>query len=242
MNSSAPRRNRFRSVHRRQEVEDGMSQHVKKHPLQPDWRSGSHSRRFEAISPHLTGLEVLDIGAASGHKRQDWMHGQIAKVASRVVGIDIDAKGVDAVRARGYDVRLVDARQVELGERFDVVFAGELIEHLTNFEAFLDAARRHLKPGGKLVLTTPNAFCASNFVYRFGFSVRVHEEHTCWFCEDTLSTLVKRCGFRVIATDYLRHETPGSVRRALANLVRSGLPKKLAWRTLLLVAEPSVEA
>jgi 2-polyprenyl-3-methyl-5-hydroxy-6-metoxy-1,4-benzoquinol methylase len=215
---------------------------VKKHPLQPDWRSGSHARRFNAISEHVTGRNVLDIGAASGHKRHDWMHGQIAKVAARAVGIDIDAKGVEQVQARGYDVRLVDARRVELGEQFDVVFAGELIEHLTNFEAFLDAARRHLKPGGKLVLTTPNAFCASNFVYRFGFSVRVHEEHTCWFCEDTLSTLVSRCGFNVLHVDYLEHETPGKLRSALAGLVRAGLPRKLAWRTLLLVAEPKPSA
>lgn len=212
-----------------------MSQ--KKHPLQPNWRSGSHINRFEAVAPYVSGREVLDIGAASGHRRSDWMHGQISKIASRVVGIDIDAARVEQIREQGYDVRLVDARFVDLGERFDVVFAGELIEHLVNFEAFLDAARRHLKPGGRLVLTTPNAFCASNFLYRFGFSVRVHEEHTCWFCEDTLSTLVRRCGFDVVKVDYLRHETPGRVRKVLANVVRAGLPKKLAWRTLLMIAE-----
>lgn len=207
-----------------------------KHPLQPNWRSGSHLSRFDAIKPHVAGLSVLDIGAASGHQRADWMHGQIAKVAARAVGVDIDAGRVRQIQGRGYDVRLVDAGSLELGEQFDVVFAGELIEHLVNFEAFLVAARRHLKPGGKLVLTTPNAFCASNFVYRFGFSVRVHEEHTCWFCEDTLATLVTRCGFEVIQTDYLKHETPGALRRALANLARAALPDKLAWRTLLLVA------
>lgn len=212
-----------------------MSQ--KKHPLQPNWRSGSHQRRFEAILPYVAGRKVLDIGAASGHQRPDWMHGQIAKAAAQTVGIDIDAERVQQIQERGYDVRLVDARSADLGEKFDVVFAGELIEHLVNFEAFLASAKRHLKPGGKLVLTTPNAFCASNFVYRFGFSVRVHEEHTCWFCEDTLATLVTRCGFEVVAKDYLKHETPGTLRRGLANLARAALPKKLAWRTLLLVAE-----
>lgn len=209
---------------------------MKRHPLQPDWRSGSHRSRFGAIEPYVRGRSVLDIGAASGHTRPDWMHGQIAAAAQRVVGVDIDAGKVAQIQARGFDVRLVDAGHLELDERFDVVFAGELIEHLTNFEAFLATARRHLKPGGQLLLTTPNAFCFTNFVYRYGFSVQVHAEHTCWFCEDTLSSLVTRCGFRVSEVKYLHHETPGLARRAAALVARAVLPEKLAWRTLLLVA------
>jgi SAM-dependent methyltransferase len=39
----------------------------------------------------------------------------------------------------------------------DVVFAGESIEHVFNVDAFLDEVHRVLKPGGKFILTTPNA-------------------------------------------------------------------------------------
>jgi len=208
----------------------------KPHPLQPSWTASTYDDRFNAIEGWMRGKRVLDVGAASGHKREDWLHARIASVAARAVGIDIDETGVAAARSRGYDVRVADASKVDLGERFDVVFAGELIEHLSNFDGFLESAYRHLEDNGHLVLTTPNAFCVSNFVYRFGFSVKVHHEHTCWFCEDTLATLLARRGFEVDHVDYVPHSTPGAVRRALAGSVRRLLPKRLAWRTLLVTA------
>lgn len=42
------------------------------------------------------------------------------------------------------------------GARFDTVFAGEIIEHLYHTDRFVRELRRVLKPGGILVLTTPN--------------------------------------------------------------------------------------
>jgi len=206
------------------------------HWLQPDWSSSTYADRVEAIAPMLTGQNVLDIGAASGLNRPDWVHAGIARVASRVVGIDIDAERVAAARARGYDLRLVNAEGFDLGERFDVVFAGELIEHLADFSSFLKGARAHLKPGGRLVLTTPNVFALSNFIYRFGGKARIHQEHTCWFCEDTLTALLKREGFVVETVRYLPHQTPGRARALAAGAVRMLLPERLAWRTILVSA------
>ena len=58
----------------------------------------------------------------------------------------------------GYnDIIYGDAENFSLGKKFDVVFAGELIEHLSNPGLFLRCAKRHLRENGKLVLTTPNA-------------------------------------------------------------------------------------
>ena len=119
------------------------------------------------------------------------MHGFIDSVASFTVGIDLDANAVDSIHARGDKSFLhADAGSIDLEDTFDVVHAGELIEHLDDFQSFLAAARRHMKPDGVLILTTPNVFCISNFVYRFGSAPRVNSEHTCWFCEDTLGQLL----------------------------------------------------
>lgn len=209
---------------------------TRKHPLQPSWSASSHRERFQALAPYFRDRRVLDVGAASGHTRPDWVHAQIAEVAAKVVGIDIDAAGVRAAQDRGYDVRLVDAQAADLGERFEIAFAGELIEHLTDFSGFLDGVRKHLEPDGHLILTTPNAFALSNFVYRVGFRPRVHHEHTCWFCEDTLATLLTRCGFEPVEVAYLPHRTPGGARRLAASAVRAALPERLAWRTMMMKA------
>ncbi len=206
------------------------------HWLQTDWTGSTYADRVEAITPLLAGRNVLDIGAASGLNRPDWVHAGIARVASRVVGIDIDADKVAAARARGYDLRKVNAEGFDLGESFDVVFAGELIEHLADFSSFLRCAKAHLKPAGRLVLTTPNAFALSNFIYRWGGKARIHQEHTCWFCEDTLTTLLRREGFAVETLSYLPHKTPGLLRSIAAGAVRTVLPVHLAWRTILVSA------
>jgi len=52
---------------------------------------------------------------------------------------------------------------------FDVVTAGEIIEHMIDESAFLRECRRVLKPGGRLVVTTPNlAFLANRFLVPLG--------------------------------------------------------------------------
>ena len=132
-----------------------------------------------------------------------------------------------------------DAQTMELGRTFEVVWAGEVIEHLSCPGGFLDAARRHLGDRGLLVLTTPNVFAVSNFVYRIGGRPRVNRGHTCWFDEVTLGQLLRRHGYDVVEISYVGHKTPGHVRGPLAFAVRSVLPRHLAENTLLVVATPS---
>ena len=210
------------------------------HPLQPrDWSSSDHHDRFTGVRRHLEGRSVLDVGAASGVDRDDWMHALVAGVTSELVGIDVDERRVARARARGFDVRVADAQGFELDRTFDVVWAGELIEHLSCPAAFLDAAHRHLDRGGSLVITTPNAFAVANFVYRIGGRPRVNRGHVCWYDETTLGQLLDRHRFRVVEIDYLPHRTPGRARAALVRTVRSLLPQHLAENTLLVVATPA---
>ncbi|HTD50392.1 MAG TPA: class I SAM-dependent methyltransferase [Acidimicrobiia bacterium] len=207
------------------------------HPLQPkDWTSGSHAERFGRVRGYLEGRTVLDVGAGSGIARPDWMHALVASVATEAVGIEIDESLVARARERGYNVVAGDAQTLDLARTFDVVWAGEIIEHLSCAGGFLDAARRHLRPGGRLVITTPNAFALSNFVYRIGGRPRINKGHTCWYDEVTLTQLLRRHGFEVAEVSYLAHRTPGRGRALLAGAVRSLLPRHLAQNTLLVVA------
>jgi 2-polyprenyl-3-methyl-5-hydroxy-6-metoxy-1,4-benzoquinol methylase len=212
---------------------------VQRHVLQPkSWSRGSHIDRFAAIRPYVEGRTVLDVGAASGHRREDWMHGLIASVAQEALAIDHDEAIVAELCRRGVDVVYGDAQALALGRTFDVVFAGEVIEHLDDFRGFLSSARSHLRPGGTLVLTTPNAFAISNFIYRIGGQPRINADHRCWFCEDTIRQLLERNGFSIREIGYIRHRTPSPVRRVFGSTIRRLLPQRLAWGTLLIVAEP----
>lgn len=213
------------------------------HRLQPQggeghpWGHGTLQDRFDAVRPLFTNVQsVLDVGCASRHGRPDWIHGLIAKVVPELVGIDIDAATLTELRTQGYDVREADACGFELGRTFDLVFAGELIEHLDDVHGFLASARAHLKEGGQLVLTTPNAFYVGNFVYRLGGHAQVHAEHTCWYCEDTLRQVLQRNGFAPPEIYFSGHSSPTLMRKMATFMSRLLLPPRLAFDTLVAAA------
>jgi 2-polyprenyl-3-methyl-5-hydroxy-6-metoxy-1,4-benzoquinol methylase len=210
------------------------------HFLQPkwgdnSWGGGSLSDRFDAILPLIRGESVLDVGCASRYGKPDWLHGLLAKKCNDLVGIDVNETSIKKIEAEGFNVVLADARDFDLGRRFDTIFAGELIEHLDDVRGFLSSARRHLRPGGQLVLTTPNAFYVGCFVYRWGGHGQVHPEHTCWFCEDTLRHVLQVNGFPNVAISFTGHNSPTPLRKAATLVSRHVLPPRLALDTLIAV-------
>jgi len=156
---------------------------------------------------------VLDVGPAelvgtvNRLKLERWIHGKIAKVAKKVVGLDHNGEQVFALKALGYDIREGDAEQFNLGEQFDVAFAGELIEHLSNPGSFLDCARQHLIDHGKLVVTTPNRYSILSIykVLRSGQVLTYSKpiaKHVAYFDSDSLESLLVRHGFSKVETGY----------------------------------------
>lgn len=217
--------------------------HGTRHFLQPEWKgTDSLLDRYVAVRPFVVGGSVLDIGCASRYGKPDWLHGLLAADVPDLFGIDINEATLAKVAAEGFDVRVADACDFDLGRTFDVVFAGELIEHLDNVGGFLRSARRHIAPGGRLVLTTPNAFYVGNFVYRFGGKAQVHPEHTCWFCEDTLRRVLKVNGYRDIEISFSHHESQTRARRAASWSAQHALPPRLALDTIVAVARPATDA
>jgi len=207
------------------------------HVLQPQWDGTDSIReRYDAVRPLLLGGSVLDIGCASRYGRDDWLHGLLAKDVKDVVGIDLNQKTVDELQAAGYDVRLADAQDFDLGRTFDVVFAGELIEHLDNVHGFLTSVRRHLAPGGRLVITTPNAFYVGNFIYRLGGHARVHPQHTAWYCDATLRRIITVNGFDRVDIHYIGHASRTPARKLASFSFRHLLPDHLAYDTMVAVA------
>jgi SAM-dependent methyltransferase len=171
--------------------------------------------RWDFVGPLTEGKEVLEVGPAelvgtvNRDKRARWIHGRIAEVAKRLVGIDVNREQVEALRSEGFDVRFGDAESFELEEKFDVIVAGELIEHLSNPGLFLDRARAHLSPGGTLVLTTPNRYRFHSVlaVLKSGAHPRYKKpmaKHVAYFDSDCLTSLLQRHGFGNIHISYCK--------------------------------------
>ncbi len=100
-------------------------------------------------------LRVLDLGCRTGALTQHYAEG------NEVVGVDVDHTALaQATERLGIETVWAD---VEEGlpfpdESFDVVVAGELLEHLADPAAAVANVSRVLKPGGRFVGSVPNAF------------------------------------------------------------------------------------
>lgn len=111
---------------------------------------------LEAAAMHLhaapPGSRVLDVGCGSGV-----LLARMQSFGWQVEGVEPDPSAVEAARKRGVTVRLGTLEQQKYpDDSFDAVHSAHVIEHLHNPEVFFRESWRILKPGGTLVVLTPN--------------------------------------------------------------------------------------
>ena len=104
----------------------------------------------------LSGLRILDVGCGGGLLSE-----ALARLGAQVVGVDASPGNVAAARLHAQsqnvtvDYRLGDPTEaLSPQERFDVVLALEVVEHVSDVSAFLATAAACLAPGGMLFVST----------------------------------------------------------------------------------------
>lgn len=115
-----------------------------------------HYHRYLLARQFCRSLDVLDVASGEGYGTA-----LLAQVARSVVGVEIDHAAVQAARSEFKKPNLRfeqgDARAIPLGHRsVDVVVSFETLEHLAEQEQFLLELRRVLRPGGVLIISTPD--------------------------------------------------------------------------------------
>jgi len=100
-------------------------------------------------------LRILDIGCGNGS-----LSNFLAMNGYEVVGIEESESGVKFASHAFPDCRFIQGSiynlpYTELGEKFDIVTASEVIEHLFYPKELVINAKKCLKPNGRLILTTP---------------------------------------------------------------------------------------
>lgn len=105
----------------------------------------------------LSGLRVLDIGCGAGLLCEP-----LSRLGAQVIGVDPSASNIAAARLhaeKGHlsiDYRCTTVDEMDLRERFDVVLAMEVIEHVSDVGLFFKRCAAMLKPGGMMAVSTLN--------------------------------------------------------------------------------------
>jgi 2-polyprenyl-3-methyl-5-hydroxy-6-metoxy-1,4-benzoquinol methylase len=166
-------------------------------------RHRAHAKLLEAVG---TGNRVLDVGCSSGYLARP-----LAERGNTIVGLELDPEAARAAEEFCELVLVGDVETMDLPLEpgsFDVVLGGDVIEHLRDPAATLARLRPLLRPGGRVVLSTPNvanwAIRLSLLSGRWRYTDRgiLDRSHTHLFTRATLAETLEHAGYRVERIDF----------------------------------------
>ncbi len=168
---------------------------------------------------------ILDIGCYDGT-----FLSLIKNRENNFFGLEASDWGVEQARRKGLNVQQYffddKAKLPYEDDFFDIVVAGEMIEHIYDTDFFLAEIRRILKPGGKLLISTPNiASLGRRLLLLFGKNPIIElspnesdsSGHIRYFTFETLRQMLEKKEFKVISatSDCVNFSKNGKIKSAL---------------------------
>jgi SAM-dependent methyltransferase len=169
--------------------------------------------REESLVEAARGRKVLNLGCVgfvdltpdnSFELAEASLHYRLSRVAD-VTGIDFTADNVRLYRDLGVFENIVVGNvekldEVDLDDTFELVVAGDIIEHLSNPGLMLDGIKRFCAPDSKVIVTTPHAHGLPNYL-RFVRGSFSDGSHVLSFNLDNMRNLLDRHGYDVERID-----------------------------------------
>jgi SAM-dependent methyltransferase len=153
----------------------------------------------ELVLSYCAGKKMLDIGAGEhdiSYFNEKWEHAIYKRYSSSIVAVEIDKGLCDFYNQKGFDFRCVDATSdIYLGEKFDFIYCGDVIEHVENTVQFMRFVDRHMEQGAICMITTPNPFFEgylNDVVRKSGSYMISNLEHMGWITPNQMLEILRR--------------------------------------------------
>lgn len=173
---------------------------------------------------------ILDIGCYDGT-----IGNLLKKMSNDVYGIEVSESVANLAKKKGVKVIVQDIEsKFNFDDKFfDIVVAGEIIEHILDVDLFIDNIKRVMMPDGHLILSTPNVASLGRrllllfgknpyFEASFGFPKNSHAGHIRFYTKDLLLDFLKYKGFDIInfESDIINFLPSGKIaNKLLADLI-----------------------
>lgn len=185
---------------------------------------------FGLVLSSAHGKRVLNVGAAGNASAYAdtspdlWLHAQLANVASVLVGLDLDADEIASAKALGFDIQCGNCETVNLDQSFDLIVISDVLEHVGNPTTALHNMFRHLEPGGKIVITTPNAAFLGNILKGFlSLPPNVYWDHVQTYLPENIQALCDREEWRLEKTLFFSLSDQRSMKTRIKSAVVRGI-------------------
>lgn len=152
-----------------------------------------YARKYTKFLPGEKNARIGDIGCGAG-----FFLYFIKKLGyTNFLGIDNSLKHAEFARSHGLNIKIEDMFKFleSHSDEFDFIFCSHVVEHLKKSEVidFIKLIHASLKPGGKVIICTPNANALFGFAYYSGDFT-----HETAFTPLSLRGIMEACNFKVI--------------------------------------------
>lgn len=181
--------------------------------------------REEKIVELCKNNSVLHLGCADypysveQYRTGKLLHEKLKKVAKQLLGIDISQEGLDYLTSLGYsnlikgDVEEIG--KIEINEKFHIVVAGELFEHLSNPGKFFENVSTIMENDSIIIISVPNAHSLKGFIRVLFGRELLHPDHLTYFSPGTVEHLCKKYNYELLTYFYYLSESTNIIKSIL---------------------------
>jgi SAM-dependent methyltransferase len=190
-----------------------------------DWQAPAQRATFrrivrEIVQRGFAGGDLLEVGAGYGFFLE-----QASSAFRTCVGTELSEQATAVARERGLSVLVGDLQAVPPEPAYDCIFSAHVLEHVYRPHEFLAAARQRLRPGGVMVLGTPDAGSFWRRLLGRRWPSYKIPEHVQYFNTPSLARLMREAELEDIQPFPFAHAFP------LALVAqRAGVPFPQMWR------------
>ena len=189
------------------EGSDGLNEGYSDYALQEKPLTATFKRFLKQLDAMgLTGGTLLEVGCGYGY-----LLGAARPYFDKIAGTDFSSKAVERAKPLADAIYQGGVDALPEGERFDCIIAVEVIEHIYDPNRFIDQLIARLKPGGWLVMATPDMGSWWRRVLGRRWPSFKLPEHVTYYDQNTLTELFNRNGFDSVRSIPSPHAFPLTV-------------------------------
>lgn len=163
------------------------------------------TRRIKGLMNKIKANNFLEVGCNVGSAVE-----AARRLGLNSTGIEIDSEAVTIAKKEYPKCKFISTSAEEYskhGEKYDLVFCTEVIEHVPNPNEFVEALYNLVAPGGLLFMTTPDAGHLRRTKIFIHWNEVKPPEHIFWYDKNSIKQLLQNKGFNRI--DYRLNLKPG---------------------------------
>lgn len=144
--------------------------------------------------------KTIDLGSADHIKTETGRKilKELKKETKELTLLDNNKKGIQTLKKLGYKTICANVENFKTKRKYEIILAGDIIEHLQNPGDFLKTCYKILEKDGKIIIITPNKQSIQYYLKPIKY-----KEHLIWFDKNTLEEMLKRNKLKPIKWEWM---------------------------------------